>query len=128
MSDCKKSLQNCAPRQKLAAQMNGAMAGQAGWARGFIVSAAAAAFLWAGLLSVSPELHERVHPDANRVQHSCAVTCIASGEVHHSAPPLFIDGHIQDSQSSENCFARPQWVPPLFLGARIFEHAPPACA
>jgi hypothetical protein len=101
---------------------------QAGLARGFIAGTAAVAFLWASLLSVSPELHERVHPDANRLQHTCVVTCIASGQVHHSAPPVFVDGDVAAIQSRAICLVNSEWVQSLFLGARIFEHAPPVRA
>jgi len=45
--------------------------------------------LWALALSASPQLHQRVHKDANRVEHNCAVTMIASGSYDHAAhPPL----------------------------------------
>ena len=44
-----------------------------------------AAFLWALALSASPQLHQRVHKDANRAEHNCAVTMIASGSYDHAA-------------------------------------------
>ncbi len=43
-----------------------------------------AAFFWTLLLSVSPQLHARVHPDAGRVEHNCAATMIASGNYDHA--------------------------------------------
>ena len=84
-----------------------------------------AAFLWALTLTVSPQLHERFHPDANRVEHTCAVTFIASGSYDHSAHPQ-IAASIAVSQFSKIPALTPQWVESLFLSARIFEHAPPA--
>jgi len=42
-------------------------------ARAWIGLLASAAFLWALTLSASPALHQRLHSDANRVDHSCAV-------------------------------------------------------
>jgi hypothetical protein len=37
-------------------------------------------------LSATPQLHERIHPDAKLPQHECAVTLIAAGNYHHAAP------------------------------------------
>lgn len=34
-----------------------------------------------GVLAVSPELHERLHPDAGEHGHECAVTLFAHGQV-----------------------------------------------
>jgi hypothetical protein len=83
------------------------------------------AFLWTLTLSVSPQLHERVHPDANRVEHSCAVTFVASGNYDHSLDALHISApfHLDEFTVRE---LTPLWVQPLFLIAGVFEHAPPA--
>jgi hypothetical protein len=75
-------------------------------------------------LSVAPNLHERLHPTSASL-HECAVTLIASGSCHHTAAaPLVI------APSTAVPFKiralNPVWVAALFLGARIFEHAPPA--
>src|SRR4029434_5384205 len=57
--------------------------------RAVVATCVSAAFLWALALSVSPQLHQRFHTDANRVEHSCAATMIASGNYDHAAhPPL----------------------------------------
>jgi hypothetical protein len=84
------------------------------------------AFLWTLALSASPQLHQRIHPDANRVHHSCAVTMVASGNYNHSpsAPLLSIPALVE--QFSPVPALTPQWVESAFLLARIFEHAPPA--
>jgi hypothetical protein len=87
-----------------------------------------AAFLWTLALSVSPQLHERIHPDANRADHACAVTFIASGNYTHSAPPLLVIARSPVIQFSKIPTLIPQWVDSQFLGASIFEHAPPALA
>jgi hypothetical protein len=85
------------------------------------------AFLWALALTASPQVHQRFHPDANRVEHSCAVTMIASGSYDHvSHPPLF-GLPVQIIQFSKVPALTPQWVESPFLGASIFEHAPPPC-
>ena len=57
--------------------------------RAFVATCVGAAFLWALALSVSPQLHQCIHADANRAEHSCAVTAIASGNCDHvTYPPL----------------------------------------
>jgi len=87
---------------------------------------ASAAFLWTLTLSVSPQLHERIHPDANRIDHSCAITFIASGSYNYSpAAPLLSVPALVDQFSSIPTLT-PQWVESSFLLARVFEHAPPA--
>src|SRR3954465_7076520 len=86
---------------------------------------ATVAFLWTIALSASPELHQRVHSDANRVEHSCAVTSIASGHVHHSSPPVLIDSGIPNYPNQQCVFQVAHCVLSCFLSAAIFEHAPP---
>ena len=71
-------------------------------------------------------MHERVHRDANRGDHVCAVTMVASGNYDHSsAAPLVSVPNLVDQFSSIPALT-PQWVEPVFLVAGIFEHAPPA--
>ncbi len=101
-----------------------AMNGTRARAGAFVAACASMAFAWTLALSVSPQFHERIHPDANRVEHTCAVTFVASGTYEHSAPLLLI------APVAANTFARiadlnPAWVLSAFLGASIFEHAPP---
>src|SRR5438093_11330813 len=95
-------------------------------ARAFIGLSVSAAFLWALALSVSPQLHQRVHPDANRVEHNCAATMIASGSYNHVAHPPLVSAPLPVIHFSKIPALTPQWVESPFLGARIFEHAPPA--
>ena len=58
-------------------------------ARVLVAAVLFAAFSWTLLVSVSPQLHGRIHDDANRVEHVCAITLIASGSYEHGAqPPL----------------------------------------
>jgi hypothetical protein len=86
------------------------------------------AFLWTLALSASPQLHERVHRDANRGSHVCAITMVASGNYNHSpATPLFSIPALAEQFSPVPALT-PQWVESAFLLARIFEHAPPALA
>ena len=96
--------------------------------RSFAAVFVAAAFLWALVLGVSPQLHERIHPDANRADHACAVTFIASGTYNYSpSAPLLSVPALVDRVSPIPALT-PQWVESAFLLARIFEHAPPALA
>jgi hypothetical protein len=85
-----------------------------------------AGFLWALALSASPQLHQRVHKDANRVEHNCAVTMIASGSYDHAAHAPLVSAPVPALQFSDIPALTPCWVQSPFLGARIFEHAPPA--
>ncbi len=93
--------------------------------RAFVAAFTSVAFLWTLVLSVSPELHERIHPDANRTDHSCAVTFIASGNYNHSPSVPLVSAPAPLLQSSTIPALTPQWVESQFLLARIFEHAPP---
>ena len=97
-------------------------------ARSFVAVLLSAAFLWALALSVSPQLHERVHPDANRSDHSCAVTFVASGNYNYSVQAPLVSAPVPAVQFSKIPALTPQWVESPFLGARVFEHAPPVLA
>jgi hypothetical protein len=94
--------------------------------RALVAGFLSVAFLWALALSASPELHQRFHPDASRVEHACAVTMIASGSYNQVSQPPLVSLPVPIIQLSENPALIPQWVESPFLGARIFEHAPPA--
>jgi len=94
--------------------------------RAFVAILACAVFLWTLALSVSPQLHERLHPDANRIDHSCAVTFISSGSYNHSPVAAVIAVPVLAEQFSPAPTLTPQWVESAFLLARVFEHAPPA--
>src|SRR5438270_291819 len=94
--------------------------------RAFVAGLLSAAFLWALALSASPQLHQRVHKDANRVEHNCAVTMIASGSYNHAAHVPLVGAPAIAPQFSKIPVLIPCWVQSPFLGAHIFEHAPPA--
>jgi hypothetical protein len=96
--------------------------------RAFVATWVFAAFIWALALSVSPQLHQRVHKDANRVEHNCAVTMIASGSYDHAAPPPLVSAPTSAAQISKIPALTSCWVQSLFLGACIFEHPPPTRA
>jgi hypothetical protein len=94
--------------------------------RAFVAIFASAAFLWMLVLSASPHLHFRVHPDANQVEHTCAVMFVTSGNYTHCPASLAIDAPVATCEFSEIPVLNPVWVRPLFFAAHIFAHAPPA--
>ena len=94
----------------------------------FIATVVFAAFFWTLVLSGSPQLHGRIHTDANRANHACAVTMIASGSYDHAAHPPLVSAPQFAVRFSKIPALNSTWVRPLFLGAHIFAHAPPANA
>jgi hypothetical protein len=96
--------------------------------RAFIAICVSAAFLWALALSASPQLHQCVHKDASRVEHNCIATIITAGGYDHAAHPPLVSVPVPSAQFSKIPALTPQWVESPFLGACIFEHAPPARA
>jgi hypothetical protein len=94
----------------------------------FVAAFVSAAFLWTLALSASPNLHERFHADANRAEHACAVTFVASGSYEHGAPAPLVSAPTPSVHFSTVPPLDPQWVQSPFLGASIFEHAPPVLA
>lgn len=87
-----------------------------------------AAFLAGLALSVVPQWHERLHPNAKDPQHECAVTLIASGNYQHTTAAPLVVAPAPALQFSFIPALHPVWVASPFIGARIFEHAPPARA
>lgn len=86
------------------------------------------AILWAVTLTVSPQLHELVHPDADHEDHDCAVTLFLGGGLEHSplvpslvAGPLFL--LLRQTPSPP-----PDIFAVLFAGQRISERGPPVIA
>lgn len=96
--------------------------------RGAIATWVCAAFLSALALSVSPRWHELLHLDAKASQHECAVTLIGSGSCQYTATTPLPTAPVLAAQFSFVLGLHPVWVASPFLGARIFEHAPPAVA
>ncbi len=94
--------------------------------RAFVAIFVSTAFLWMLVLGVSPQLHSRVHSDANRVEHTCAVTLTTSGNYTHCPPALVIGVPVAFSEFSEIPVLNLVWVQPLLFGVHIFAHAPPA--
>jgi hypothetical protein len=96
--------------------------------RGAMVGWVCVAFLSALALSVAPQWHELLHPDAKAIQHECAVTLIGSGNYQQVATGPLVAAPVPALQFCFIPALHPVWVASPFLGARIFEHAPPAHA
>ena len=94
--------------------------------RTLIATALVFAFLLALALAASPQLHARVHPDAGNVNHECVVTLIATGKYQQADVPLVVVAPQPAVHFDRLPVLTPVLVAPHFLGARIFEHAPPA--
>ena len=92
--------------------------------RASVAIIASAAFLWTLALSASPQLHERIHSDANQVDHACVVTFVTTGNVDYAPVALIISAPVPLGENLPEL--TPLWVGPLFLIASVFEHAPPA--
>jgi hypothetical protein len=85
-----------------------------------------AAFLFAIALGAAPQLHAWLHPDSSSPDHQCAATLIASGNYEHSVLPAVSAPPQPAPQFVAIPTLKAVSVPALFLGASIFEHAPPA--
>jgi hypothetical protein len=90
-----------------------------------VAVAALGAILFALALSSSASLHALVHPDSNAPDHQCAVTLLASGSYEHSAIPIVFSAPKPSQQFATIPALKAIWVAAPFLGASIFEHAPP---
>ena len=95
-------------------------------ARALVAAVLFAAFSWTLLVSISPRLHGCIHADANRIDHVCAITLIASGSYEHVGQPPLISAPHFDVCFAASAELTSTWVKPLFLSAHIFAHAPPA--
>jgi hypothetical protein len=93
--------------------------------RPIVIAGLLGAFLFTIALSAAPRLHGQLHTDADQVQHECAVTLIGSGKCQASSPPLVFLPPRSALQFSRIPALHPIWVAAPFLGAHVFEHAPP---
>jgi len=81
------------------------------------------AFIFALALAALPQVHERLHADANQTKHECIVTHVAAGNYHHAAPTIVVAPTSLVVSNVQRL--KPIWVVSPFLSARILEHAPP---
>jgi len=93
--------------------------------RAFVATCIVTVFVWALALSVSPQLHQRVHADGNRSDHTCAVTLIATGSYDHAAESPLISAPDLTGQFGIVPALKSTWVQSLFLNAHVYAHAPP---
>ena len=84
------------------------------------------AFFFALTLAAAPQLHALVHKDSSAPNHECAATLIASGSYQHSVAPVVFTAPQAVVYVETLSTLSPVWVATPFLGASIFEHAPPA--
>lgn len=94
--------------------------------RAFVASGLVTAFLFALTLAASPQLHAWLHPDAGSPDHECAVTLLATGKYEQAGAPLVVIAPQPAVFFAKLPALAPVWVPAPFLGAAVFEHAPPA--
>ena len=94
--------------------------------RGFVAAVVFAAFSWTLVGSVSPQLHARIHADANQADHVCAITLIASGSYEQAGQTVLVASPQFDIGFPISAALTATWVRPLFLDAHVFAHAPPA--
>ena len=100
-----------------------AQSGEAMKLRASISLGVVVAFLAALALASSPQLHERLHPVTS--QHECAATLIASGNVHHAAPPPVLPARLVAPEISFILFRDSELIR-IAVPSSILEHAPPA--
>ena len=93
--------------------------------RAVIAAGFISAFLFALVLAAAPHLHERMHQPIG-ASHECAVTLIATGKYQETDAPVLVSAPQPAVQFSKIPALQSVWVPAPFLGACIFEHAPPA--
>jgi hypothetical protein len=92
----------------------------------FVGAVIFAAFAWTLVGSVSPQLHARIHADANQADHVCAITLIASGSYEQAGQPVIVTSPQFNIGFSVSTALTATWVRPLFLDAHVFAHGPPA--
>jgi hypothetical protein len=80
------------------------------------------AFFAALTLASSPQLHERLHKVDS--QHECAATLIASGNVHHAAPPPLLAN--LPVRETSLILLRDSELIRIVVPSSVLEHAPPA--
>jgi hypothetical protein len=100
----------------------------AGWQKALVCLLVGQLLVVAALVAC-PHLHQLFHHDADQRDHECAVTVMLSGGSDEVVPPLIVIAAPFFGGSGESIAPTVAGeIAPLFLGAHIFEHAPPAHA
>ena len=84
-------------------------------------------FTLALAMEVSPELHEKIHHDADDGDHDCLATQLLHGSLESvlaACVPVLVD----QVWTEISWMGRPIRVPSFFLGCSIYEHGPPKVA
>jgi hypothetical protein len=102
------------------------LAGPLNRGRAFAAIFVCTVFLWAVVLSASPQLHARIHANANRLEHVCAVTFVSAGQYEHSLSALIICAPAPAFEFCGVTALHSVWLQPILLAAHIFANAPPA--
>ncbi len=84
------------------------------------------ALLFALFLSLAPQMHHRIHSDAQQSEHECVVTLITHGKCENFVSPPLVEPAIIPISAEQVSSIDVVFVAPQFLGGRILEHAPPA--
>lgn len=116
------------PRDYKVAALMSTFARSTNHGRTFVATCVFAAFVWTLALTISPQLHQRIHADGNRSDHICAVTLVANGSYDNAAQPPLIRAPDLPGQFGTVLTLSSIWVQPVLLMAHIFANAPPARA
>jgi hypothetical protein len=110
--------------QKFLAQVRRQPQGRLAMRRTLAGSGLLIALFCAVALSASPQMHERVHPDASTVNHACVVTMFASGSCEHTTDaPIAIDA---PAPCTSDFVSKRLSIFTAPVESSILEHAPPA--
>ena len=97
------------------------------WLRSALAGAVAICVFMAGLMAVSPELHETLHHDAGHADHVCLATMIADGGCESTVVALLLVA-VCLAWTGTVVVMQGHWVRPLFLDGGVLEHGPPVRA
>jgi len=93
--------------------------------RATIAAGSLAAFLFALVLSATPQLHEHLHGATEPTKHECAATLLASGNYQHTPTVTISLAPPSPPTTFVQAFASFQLVS-AHLEFSLLEHAPPA--
>ena len=89
-----------------------------------LVGAVVVGLLLASVLAASPELHERLHHDADHQDHVCLVTTLQAGGFEDVLVVIMAVEPMGKGVATAP-LSDVEAVPSFFLSCRVLEHAPP---